>query len=103
MKDIYAKASRIVIWLGKETSEDQGAFSILNSFKALFAKYGLVDVGPFSDQSLGFRHFYDPQWHVLVRLFQREWFQRIWVVQEATVCRLRRRSLISLLIPPKEC
>jgi hypothetical protein len=57
MKDIYAKASRIVIWLGKETSEDQGAFSILNSFKALFAKYGLVDVGPFSDQSLGFRHF----------------------------------------------
>jgi hypothetical protein len=103
MKDIYAKASRVVIWLGKETSEDKAAFSILNRFKEIFAKYGLVDIGPYPDQSLWFPSFYDPQWLALVRLFQRDWFQRIWVVQEATVCQFRRLSLIHLLIPSKEC
>jgi hypothetical protein len=103
MKDIYAKASRVVIWLGKETSEDKAAFSILNRFKEIFAKNGLYDIGPYPDQSLGFPSFYDPQWLALVRLFQREWFQRIWVVQEATVCQFYRLSLIHLLIPSKEC
>jgi hypothetical protein len=93
MKNIYAKASRVVIWLGRETSEDKLAFSMLNRFKELFAKYGLVDFGPFPDQSLGFPHNTDPEWPALVRLFQREWFQRIWVVQEATVCQLCRVSL----------
>jgi hypothetical protein len=66
---------------------------MLNRFKELFAKYGLVDIGPFPDQSLGFPHPSDPGWVALVRLFQREWFQRIWVVQEATVGNLRRVSL----------
>jgi hypothetical protein len=90
MKDIYAKAFCVVIWLGRETSEDKLAFSMLNRFKELFAKYGLVDFGPFPDQDLGFPPHIDPDWRALVRLFQREWFQRIWVVQEATVCQLRR-------------
>jgi hypothetical protein len=99
MKDIYAKASRVVIWLGKETSEDKAAFSILNRFNEIFAKYGLVDIGPYPDESLGLPSYYDPQWLALVRLFQREWFQRIWVVQEATVCQLGRLSLVPLSHP----
>ena len=102
VKVIYTKASRVVIWLGRETSEDKGAFSILNRFKELFAKYGLVDIGPFPDQSLGFPNISDPEWSALVRLFQREWFQRIWMVQEATVGKFPRASL-HLLSRPKEC
>jgi hypothetical protein len=51
----------------------------------LFAKYGFFDISPFIDQSLGLPHISDPEWSALVRLFQREWFERIWVVQEATV------------------
>jgi Heterokaryon incompatibility protein (HET) len=94
MKVIYAKASRVVIWLGRETSEDKGAFFILSRFKELFAKYGLVEVvGPIPDTDLGFPQWSDPEWSALVRLFQREWFRRIWVVQEATVSKLRGNSL----------
>lgn len=88
MRDIYAKASRVVIWLGKETSEDKLAFSMLARFKGLFEKHGLVDFGPSLDRSYGFPPLSDPEWRALVRFFQREWFQRIWVVQEATVCQL---------------
>lgn len=69
MKDIYAKPSRVVIWLGRETQEDKAAFSMLNRFKQLFAKYGVVEIGPFPDQSLGFPHPFDPEWDTLVRLF----------------------------------
>jgi hypothetical protein len=103
MKDIYAKASRVVIWLGKESSEDELAFKMLNLFKELFAKHGFIDVGPYLDQSLGFPPPTSPEWPALVRLFQREWFQRIWVVQEATVRRLLKVALISLVIQRKEC
>jgi hypothetical protein len=60
-KDIYAKASRVVIWLGIVTLEDRGAFSLLNGFKELFAKYGLVDIGPYPVQSLGFPPISDPE------------------------------------------
>jgi len=88
MKDIYAKASRVFIWLGKETSEDELAFSLLSRFKEVFSKHGFMEFGPFPDQSLGFPHYTDPEWPALVRLFQREWFKRIWVVQEATVRQL---------------
>jgi hypothetical protein len=93
MKDIYAKASRVIIWLGKETSEDKLAFSMVDRFKKLFAKHGFVDFGPYLDQTHGFPPLTDPEWAALVRLFQRQWFQRIWVVQEATVRQLCRATL----------
>jgi hypothetical protein len=32
MRNIYANASHVVIWLGKDTCEDKVAFSILNRF-----------------------------------------------------------------------
>ena len=46
MRDIYAKAFHVVIWLGKETLGDKVAFSLLDWFKAVFAKHGLFDIGP---------------------------------------------------------
>jgi len=86
MKDIYQKARHVVIWLGKETSEDKAAFELLNRFENVFAEHGLVNVGPLSLPALGLPKMLDPSWATLVRLFQRPWFRRIWVMQEATVC-----------------
>jgi hypothetical protein len=89
MRDIYAKAFHVVIWLGKETLEDKAAFCLLDRFKDLFAKHGLVDLGPENSGAVGLPTVDEPEeWTALVKLFQRPWFQRIWVIQEATVCKL---------------
>lgn len=91
MKDIYARAFHVVIWLGKEMPEDKLVFSLLNRIKEVFAKYGgPVELGPIQNTvyNLGLPEASEPDWTALVKFFQRPWFQRIWVVQEATVCTL---------------
>jgi hypothetical protein len=96
MKDIYTKAFHVVIWLGKESLEDKAAFSILGRFKHIFAKYGSVDIGPENWGYVGLPLENEPDdWIALVKLFQRSWFQRIWVIQEAVVC----KALDAFLLP----
>ncbi|KAF4633399.1 hypothetical protein G7Y89_g4718 [Cudoniella acicularis] len=85
MKDIYKKALHVVIWLGRDTLEDKAAFSLLNRFEDVFAKHGLVNIGPESFSTAGLPKMGDPDWVALVKLFQRPWFRRIWVVQEAAM------------------
>ena len=89
MKEIYKKAMHIVIWLGKETAEDADAFSLLSRFEKLFKEKGMVDVGYAENAlyGLGLPRLDSPEWTALVRLFQRPWFQRIWVLQEAVMAR----------------
>jgi hypothetical protein len=89
MKDIYKKAMHVVIWLGKETAEDADAFALLNRFGKLFKGKGMVDVGNVENYLYGLDLPVEksPEWTALVRLFQRPWFQRIWVLQEAVMAR----------------
>ena len=71
--------------------EDKVAFSLLDWFKDAFAKHGSVDLGPENYGTVGLPKDEEPEeWIVLVKLYQRPWFQRIWVIQEATVCKLWR-------------
>jgi hypothetical protein len=96
MRDIYTKAFHVVIWLGKDTLEDKAAFSLLDRFKDVFARYGLVDLGPDNYGSVGLpTNLEEPnEWIALVKLYQRAWFQRIWVIQEATVGKVWRVLVI---------
>jgi hypothetical protein len=89
MKDIYTKAIHVVIWLGKETAEDPDAFTLLSRFEKLFAEKGLVDVGTVENflYGLALPVQESKEWTALVRFFQRPWFQRIWVLQEAVMAR----------------
>jgi hypothetical protein len=89
MKDIYKKAMHVVIWLGKDTAEDTDAFTLLGRFEKLFAEKGLVDVGSVENllNGLALPVEESKEWAALVRLFQRPWFQRIWVLQEAVMAR----------------
>jgi hypothetical protein len=57
----------------------------MDRFKAVVAKCGFHDFDPHPDQSLGFSPITYHEWPALVRLLHREWFQRMWVLQEATV------------------
>lgn len=89
MKDIYKNAIHVVIWLGQETAEDADAFTLLSRFEKLFAKKGLVAVGGVENFLYGLELPAEEskEWTALVRLFQRPWFQRIWVLQEAVMAR----------------
>jgi hypothetical protein len=89
MREIYANASHVVIWLGKDTREDKVAFSMLNRFQEMFSKYGQIDYGTIENikYSLGFPDSNSEEWSALVKLFQRPWFQRIWAIQEAVMAR----------------
>ena len=96
MNDIYTKAWHVVIWLGKETPEDKMAFELLDRFKEIFDERGLVEIGPEHYRAVGLPTIHDSDWShwtAVVELFQRSWFQRIWVVQEAAVCNRRRVSV----------
>jgi hypothetical protein len=87
MKDIYSKSDHTVIWLGKETNEDEAAFAVLERFRKLFAEHGQLDIGPM--ETIAYRLPLPEEdsrnWTALVKLFQKPWFERIWVVQEAVV------------------
>jgi hypothetical protein len=89
IKDIYKKAIHVVIWLGKQTAEDADAFTLLSRFEKLFREKGMVDVGNVENLLYGLDLPVEtsPAWTALVRLFQRPWFQRIWVFQEAVMAR----------------
>lgn len=91
MRQIYTKAWHVVIWLGRETLEDKEAFSLLSQFEDIFAEHGVIEIGPEHIQILGLPTIESSKWIALVKLFQRPWFERIWVVQEAAVC--KRHSL----------
>lgn len=96
MGQIYKRARHVVIWLGTETAEDKTAFELLSHFERVFAEHGLVNIGPQSFSAVGLPNMLDPSWATLVRIFQRPWFRRIWVVQEATVCKSKVPRLLGI-------
>jgi hypothetical protein len=89
MKKIYAKSDHVVIWLGKDTDDDKTAFAILEQYRKLFAEHGhQLDIGPMETVAykLALPAEESKDWTALIKLFQKPWFQRIWVIQEAVVC-----------------
>jgi hypothetical protein len=84
MKEIYSRASRVVVWLGplKESKDAYLAVELLvtlDGIRSLFNLNGdlygdLVIKG-------------NPGWYPMVRLFNNPWFSRVWVVQEVAVAR----------------
>lgn len=111
MKTIYAQAREVLVWLGQEDDAVSKAFRCLREFKPTF-------VGPANVLALGFKPSYVPEsdsdWHTigfnfaipddksrlltadlvsLMKLLERPWFRRLWVLQE--VAHARRVTLIS--------
>jgi hypothetical protein len=102
MKEIYTCAYRVAIWLGDEDESTMSAFSFIYQVAHEFKKATGVDsrdvVGPdgINVSVEKVREFYNPgdnieparrEWFqhnylVLARLFNRPWFSRVWVLQE---------------------
>jgi hypothetical protein len=73
MEDTYSSARRVVVWLGEETREVEGAFSMIEK------------AAPEAGSRARPRHFFSGDWSPVFALLRRPWFQRTWIIQEAVL------------------
>ncbi|KAI0008167.1 HET-domain-containing protein [Xylariaceae sp. FL0662B] len=95
MKDIYSRASRVIVWLGEARDEsDRGievASDIARSCQRYTAEGGALETLTFNDELARrvfgrFRHSSEfPRLRAFAKIIERLWFTRVWVVQEVAV------------------
>lgn len=92
MRFIYNRATQVVPWLGDVSKYTNLAFDLINTIvsNTLCTNGDLkADPGAIWDNramdSMALPHFPSPQWQALAKLFERPYFQRVWVVQELAV------------------
>ena len=83
MKDIYAGARNVLIWLGKPDSHTQLTFDTLERFSA----DGGTPDGSATYQDIDILGTLN-EWRAAIELFiQRPYFDRVWIFQEAVVAK----------------
>ena len=95
MGSIFARAARVVVWLGPEGKDSKDALPVL--------QYLSEQVEPTVDNfrapspnatepewhDRGYLLPYDEEtWSALIAFFKRDWFRRVWVVQEVRLANL---------------
>lgn len=84
MSIIYSKATNVVLWLGPEYSNSEGAFRILRSFKDKgLGKTLYQTVGPWNFELIP-PDTVIQDIHAIVRLYRRGYWTRSWIVQEVS-------------------
>lgn len=81
MRDIYAKAASVVVWLGTDDDTDDAAdaFSLVNGFHKSFM---------LQDSHHDLRWHRSPkQWRALECLLNRSYWNRFWIIQEFILAR----------------
>lgn len=73
MGSIYSSARRVIIWLGEQDREVEGAFSLLGSLGRYLNLRATVEISG--------------DWSPVLNLLRRPWFQRTWIIQEAVLAR----------------
>jgi len=97
MSDIYGQADLVLAWLGPENESSRKAYTMLNTFgKGIFkmaAQEGWDQVDRYGPKSpeliekLGDCLPQDAVWLAWNRFFQRNWFRRTWILQEASLAK----------------
>lgn len=99
MRDIYSKAQQGLIWLGCHQEEDKKAFAVLQKlgeFVCWYHKYKTIAPPQLQGRSLPMEipavatklqelQISAMDWSYLNSFFQRSWFSRAWVIQEAVL------------------
>lgn len=83
MSRIYAQAHHVFVWLGKDSETDTLAYEMLQRFKRAFSKDSTYEYNINTNtETQTLPTAFNPDWTALVKLFQRAWFSRVWVIQE---------------------
>jgi hypothetical protein len=90
MKDIYRRASRVIVWLGEDSEHTVAGFRMLYGMSSL---YGL-ETAEVKDlvSSLVLDDYFRSHWIALGNLLLRPWWYRVWAVQE--ICLAREALLV---------
>ena len=80
MRHIYARASCVLIWLGKETDTVAEAFEMIKLCDECYEADNLQDV-----QAVILQPSTSSKWQAVSTLLNRSWFQRVWVIQEVAM------------------
>jgi hypothetical protein len=86
MKQIYESADQVVIWLGEAIEHTGRAFEKLKE-AAEYMRESSPEVTTKSPQWTKDELFGTEAWTVLIDLFRREWWTRIWVIQEVALAK----------------
>lgn len=96
MRDIYSHATKVLIWLGEDSTLTAGSALALVRKAAGLAKAEagsavprpgqIASAHPSANENLrrGFPAVDDPAWTALLDLFNRAWFERVWIIQEVS-------------------
>ena len=92
MKEIYENAYSVLAWIGQEKEEDAAGFALLQAMDEQLGHYAdtfeTVSLGgPRYDtlEQLGLPPVEDPQWRAMMDVLYRDYFYRIWIIQEILV------------------
>lgn len=84
MRDVFRFSDRTVVWLGEESDDSGLAIDLIHELVQSSQQGGRLQL---PNQSAKVLALHDPAWRALTHLLQRPWFQRTWIVQEASVSR----------------
>ena len=83
MSRIYSAAKRVLIYLGEEDGNMEGALQLFDKIAETDFKNASFAQTPVSwMQQKGLPRVNDPLWYQLLAFWQRPWFKRAWAVQE---------------------
>ncbi len=92
MAKIYKTATQVVVFLGEDTEDTAMAFSVLGRVSSLLEheqdprrRREAFDLGYMRGENPGIPSAEDPGWTALRNLYRRDYFSRIWVVQEVAL------------------
>ncbi len=92
MSKIYRAATQVVVFLGEDTEDTALAFSVLDRVSSLLKheqdthrRLEAFNRGYVRGENTGIPSAEDPGWTALRNLYRRDYFSRIWVVQEVAL------------------
>jgi hypothetical protein len=87
MRDIYAKATRVLTYIGPGGPDEHGAFDVAKGMLD-FAQNSELGPRRYNEKDLihaGVITTNDGRWRALKELVSREWSSRVWIVQESVL------------------
>lgn len=90
MKEIYHGAKEVVIWIGEEKEDSADATTLLKTIHTAVSDGKLSISADFSSlatdlEQAGLPGYNSHVWRTLGNLYSRDWFSRVWVIQELAV------------------
>ncbi|MCJ1410518.1 hypothetical protein MMC19_004603 [Ptychographa xylographoides] len=88
MNEIYTSAQKVYAWLGPSADGSELAMSSISSLNRIFGTIDEIErVDRYTLKEFGLPILEDSVWPALMRLYYRNWFMRLWVMQEVLLAK----------------